>query len=124
MKQYIQNNIFLIISECADEIGEDCYVIGGYVRDIFLQRPSKDIDIVVIGNGIELAEKVAQKIGKKARLNVFKNFGTAQVKFENLEIEFVGARKESYRIDSRKPLIENGTLEDDQNRRDRAEWRR
>jgi len=118
MKQYIQNNIFLIISECADEIGEDCYVIGGYVRDIFLQRPSKDIDIVVIGNGIELAEKVAQKIGKKARLNVFKNFGTAQVKFENLEIEFVGARKESYRIDSRKPLIENGTLEDDQNRRD------
>lgn len=118
MKQYIQNNIFLIISECADEMGEDCYVIGGYVRDIFLQRPSKDIDIVVIGNGIELAEKVAQKIGKKARLNVFKNFGTAQVKFENLEIEFVGARKESYRIDSRKPLIENGTLEDDQNRRD------
>jgi len=118
MKQYIQNNIFLIISECADEIGEDCYVIGGYVRDIFLQRPSKDIDIVVIGNGIELAEKVAQKIGKKARLSVFKNFGTAQVKFENLEIEFVGARKESYRIDSRKPLIENGTLEDDQNRRD------
>jgi len=118
MKQYIQNNIFLIISECADEMGEDCYVIGGYVRDIFLQRPSKDIDIVVIGNGIELAEKVAQKIGKKARLSVFKNFGTAQVKFENLEIEFVGARKESYRIDSRKPLIENGTLEDDQNRRD------
>ncbi len=118
MKQYIQNNIFLAISECADEIGKDCYVIGGYVRDIFLQRPSKDIDIVVIGNGIELAEKVAQKIGKKARLHVFKNFGTAQIKFDHLEIEFVGARKESYRIDSRKPLVENGTLEDDQNRRD------
>jgi poly(A) polymerase len=118
MKEYIQNIVFSTIGNCADEMQQECYVIGGYVRDIFLQRPSKDIDIVVIGNGIELAEKVCKKWGKKSRLQIFKNFGTAQIKYQDMEIEFVGARKESYRADSRKPIVENGTLEDDQNRRD------
>ncbi len=118
MKEHLQHKIFEIISEAADEAGKECYVIGGYVRDIFLKRPSKDIDVVVVGSGIELAEKVAQKLGKKAHLSVFKNFGTAQVKHKDLEVEFVGARKESYLRDSRKPIVEDGTLEDDQNRRD------
>ena len=118
MKEHLQDKIFQIISETADELGKECYVIGGYVRDIFLKRPSKDIDVVVVGSGIELAEKVAQKLGKKARLTVFKNFGTAQVKHKDLDVEFVGARKESYRQDSRKPVVEDGTLEEDQNRRD------
>jgi len=118
MKEHLQDKIFQIISETADELGKECYVIGGYVRDIFLKRPSKDIDVVVVGSGIELAEKVAQKLGKKARLTVFKNFGTAQVKHKDLDVEFVGARKESYRQDSRKPVVEDGTLEDDLNRRD------
>jgi poly(A) polymerase len=118
MKEYIQNIVFSTIGTCADEMQQECYVIGGYVRDIFLQRPSKDIDIVVIGNGIELAEKVCKQWGKKSRLQIFKNFGTAQIKYQDMEIEFVGARKESYRADSRKPIVENGTLEDDQNRRD------
>jgi len=118
MKQHLQHKIFQLISETADENGLECYVIGGYVRDIFLNRPSKDIDIVVIGNGIEMAERIAEKLKKKAVLSVFKNFGTAQIKTNDLEIEFVGARKESYQRDSRKPIVENGTLEDDQNRRD------
>ena len=118
MQAYLQDKIFKIISEAADELQQECYVIGGFVRDIFLQRPSKDIDIVVVGSGIELAEKVALKLGKKAKLTVFKNFGTAQVKHADLEVEFVGARKESYQRDSRNPIVENGTLEDDQNRRD------
>jgi len=118
MKEHLQDKIFQIISETADELGKECYVIGGYVMDIFLKRPSKDIDVVVVGSGIELAEKVAQKLGKKARLTVFKNFGTAQVKHIDLDVEFVGARKESYRQDSRKPVVEDGTLEDDLNRRD------
>jgi len=118
MKEHLQHKIFEIISEAADEAGKECYVIGGYVRDIFLKRPSKDIDVVVVGSGIELAEKVAQKLGKKTHLSVFKNFGTAQVKHKDLEVEFVGARKESYQRDSRNPIVENGTLEDDQNRRD------
>ncbi len=118
MKEHLQHKIFEIISEAADEAGKECYVIGGYVRDIFLKRPSKDIDVVVVGSGIELAEKVAQKLGKKAHLSVFKNFGTAQVKHKDLEVEFVGARKESYQRDSRNPIVEDGTLEDDQNRRD------
>ncbi len=96
----------------------EAYVIGGYVRDIFLYRKSKDIDIVAVGSGIELAKAVAAKIGKRAHLSVFKNFGTAQVKAGDMEIEFVGARKESYQHDSRKPIVEDGTLEDDQNRRD------
>ena len=118
MQQYLQDKIFRIISEAADEQAKECYVIGGYVRDIFLKRESKDIDVVVVGSGIELAEAVAQKLGKKAHLTVFKNFGTAQVKLNDLEVEFVGARKESYQRDSRKPIVEDGTLEDDQNRRD------
>lgn len=118
MQQYLQDKIFKIISEAADEQAKECYVIGGYVRDIFLKRESKDIDVVVVGSGIELAEAVAQKLGKKAHLTVFKNFGTAQVKQNDLEVEFVGARKESYQRDSRKPIVEDGTLEDDQNRRD------
>lgn len=118
MKEHLQDPIFNIVSLAADEIGNDCYVIGGYVRDIFLQRPSKDIDIVVIGSGIELAEKVARRLGKKSKLTVFKNFGTAQVHYKDYDVEFVGARKESYRSDSRKPIVEDGTLEDDQNRRD------
>lgn len=118
MKEHLQDNIFNIISEAADALGKECYVIGGFVRDIFLQRPSKDIDVVVVGSGIELAEAVAKKLGKNAHLSVFKNFGTAQVKHLDLEVEFVGARKESYMRDSRKPIVEDGTLEDDQNRRD------
>ena len=118
MKQNLRNKIFRIISEAADEMNMETYVIGGYVRDIYLNRPSKDIDIVTVGSGIELAEKVAQKLNHAPRVNVFKNFGTAMLKYKNWEIEFVGARKESYQKDSRKPIVENGTLQDDQNRRD------
>ncbi len=109
---------FPLISEVADELQLEVYVIGGYVRDIFLRRASKDIDIVVVGSGIQLAKAVAEKVGRKANLSVFKNFGTAQVKTPQWELEFVGARKESYNRTSRKPIVENGTLEDDQNRRD------
>ena len=118
MKEYLQDKIFSQISDAADELQQECYVIGGYVRDIFLKRPSKDIDVVVVGSGIELAQRVAAKLGKRAKLTVFKNFGTAQVKLDELEVEFVGARRESYQRDSRKPIVEDGTLEDDQNRRD------
>lgn len=118
MKEHLNQKIFHLISDIADQHQKTCFVIGGYVRDIFLQRPSTDIDIVVLGSGIELAGQVAAALGKKAKLTVFKNFGTAQVKFQDLEIEFVGARKESYRSDSRKPIVEDGSLEDDQNRRD------
>jgi poly(A) polymerase len=118
MKEELQHPIFELISGVADENGKECYVIGGFVRDIFLRRTSKDIDIVVVGSGIELAGQVAARLGKKAKLSVFKNFGTAQIKYKDLEIEFVGARKESYMRDSRKPIVEDGSLEDDQNRRD------
>jgi poly(A) polymerase len=118
MKEHLELPIFRLISELADEINKECYVIGGFVRDLYLQRPSKDIDIVVVGSGIELAGQVAARLGKKANLAVFKNFGTAQIKYKDLEIEFVGARKESYLRNSRKPIVEDGTLEDDQNRRD------
>ena len=118
MKEHLQDRIFTLISEAADELHHECYVIGGYVRDIFLKRTSKDIDVVVVGSGIELATRVAEKLGKHAKLTVFKNFGTAQVKLNDLEVEFVGARKESYQRDSRNPIVEDGTLEDDQNRRD------
>lgn len=110
--------IFNIISEEADAINRECYVVGGFVRDIFLQRPSKDIDCVTVGSGIELAERVAKRLGRGSHLSVFRNFGTAQVKYRGLEVEFVGARKESYSHDSRKPVVEDGTIEDDQNRRD------
>lgn len=116
--EHISSKPFQIASEAADELGLEAYVIGGYVRDIYLNRPSKDIDIVAVGSGIELAKLVAKKLGHGAHLSVFKNFGTAQVKCGDLELEFVGARKESYSHDSRKPIVEDGTLEDDQNRRD------
>lgn len=118
LQSHLSSPSFRLVSEAADELGLEAYVIGGYVRDIFLNRPSKDIDIVAVGSGIELAKAVARKLGKRATLSVFKNFGTAQVKAGDLELEFVGARRESYSHDSRKPIVEDGTLEDDQNRRD------
>lgn len=118
LKQHFSDKIFRQISETADELGLECYVVGGYVRDIFLQRPSKDIDVVVVGSGIAMAEALGKRLGKGAHVSVFKNFGTAQLKYHGTEVEFVGARKESYTHDSRKPIVENGTLEDDQNRRD------
>lgn len=114
----LDNDIFHQISAVADHLDVECYVVGGYVRDLFLERPSNDIDVVVVGSGIEVAAAMKQKLGKRAYLSVFRNFGTAQIKFKGMEIEFVGARKESYSHDSRKPVVENGTLEDDQNRRD------
>lgn len=116
-KYYLDNKVFTLISDVADSLGVECYVIGGFVRDILLERPSKDIDIVVVGSGIEVAEAFS-KAWKYSTIAIFKNFGTAQVKLANQEVEFVGARKESYRSNSRKPIVENGTLEDDQNRRD------
>ncbi|MEN0055324.1 MAG: HD domain-containing protein [Mucilaginibacter sp.] len=116
MKAHLQHPVFSIISKLAAQHELQVYAIGGFVRDIFLKRPSKDIDIVIIGNGITFAEAVAAKL--KVKLAVYKNFGTASLKYQDLEIEFVGARKESYRLDSRKPIVENGTLEDDQKRRD------
>lgn len=116
MKKHLNNPVFSTISRLAAEQNVQAYAIGGFVRDIFLQRPSKDIDIVVLGNGIDFAETVARKL--KVKVSVFKNFGTASLKYHDLEIEFVGARKESYRRDSRKPIVENGTLDDDQKRRD------
>ena len=114
----LNRDIFHTISNVADKLCYECYVVGGYVRDLFLQRPSKDIDVVVVGSGIEMATQLKQVLGKKAHLSVFRNFGTAQVKYHNMEVEFVGARKESYNRNSRKPIVEDGTLEDDQNRRD------
>lgn len=113
---FLKNKIFTIVSEEAGLSGVRAFVIGGYVRDCLLGRKSKDIDIVVEGSGIELAEKVATRLG--VRLTVFKNFGTAMLRSGSIEVEFVGARKESYRSDSRKPVVEDGTLEDDQKRRD------
>jgi poly(A) polymerase len=118
MIKKLQHNIFREISKAADQMQLETYVIGGFVRDIYLNRKSKDIDIVTVGSGIELANKVAENLKNKPQVNVFKNFGTAMLKYKDLEIEFVGARKESYQSDSRKPVVENGTLEDDQNRRD------
>ena len=127
LAQILDQEIFHQISIIADRLGVECYVVGGYVRDIFLERPSNDIDVVVVGSGIAVAQALKKELGKKAHLSVFKNFGTAQVKFmrtedggtrKEYEVEFVGARKESYSHDSRKPLVEDGTLEDDQCRRD------
>ena len=113
---FLDHKIFSIVSEVASEKGVRAFVIGGYVRDCFLGRPSKDIDIVVEGSGIELAEAVGEKV--RSNVSVFKNFGTAMLRYKGIEVEFVGARKESYRRDSRKPIVEDGTLEDDQLRRD------
>ena len=118
LAQLLDKDIFHEISAVADGLGLECYVVGGYVRDLFLERPSNDIDVVVVGSGISMAEGLKQRLGKRAKLSVFRNFGTAQVKYKDLEVEFVGARKESYSHDSRKPVVEDGTLEDDQNRRD------
>ena len=118
MKTKLTHPVFKIISDAADEMGIKTYVIGGWVRDLLLNRPCKDIDIVAIGSGIDLAQRVAIKLGNRYHVNVYKNFGTAQIVYEDYDIEFVGARKESYRSESRNPVVENGTLEDDQNRRD------
>jgi poly(A) polymerase len=116
MKAHLQNSIFKKLSKLAEETQTEVYVIGGFVRDIFLQRPSKDIDILVVGNGIDFAEAAGKVL--KSKVSIFKSFGTAMLRHGELEIEFVGARKESYRADSRKPIVENGTLSDDQLRRD------
>ena len=118
MKEKLNLPVFLIIAETAKQENIQAFVIGGFVRDLILERPSQDIDVVVLGSGIDFAEKVAKNIGKNTRVKYFKNFGTARINWDGNEIEFVGARKESYRKDSRKPIVENGTLQDDQNRRD------
>lgn len=125
LAEILDKDIFHKIGEAADEMGVECYLVGGYVRDIFLERPTNDIDVVVVGSGIEVAKKLQQLLGTnpktgrpRAHLAVYRNFGTAQVKFYDTEVEFVGARKESYNRLSRKPIVEDGTLEDDQNRRD------
>lgn len=125
LAQILDKNIFHRIGEVADELGVECYLVGGYVRDIFLERPTNDIDVVVVGSGIEVATALQHKLGKnpktgrwRAHLAVYRNFGTAQVKYHDTEVEFVGARRESYDRSSRKPIVEDGTLEDDQNRRD------
>ena len=118
LAKILDRDIFHLIGDVADQMGVECYVVGGYVRDIFLERLSNDIDVVVVGSGIDVATAVKKRLGRKAHLSVFKNFGTAQVKMGDEELEFVGARRESYSHDSRKPIVEDGTLEDDQNRRD------
>lgn len=118
MFSFLQEDIFRLLSETADEHGVEAFVIGGFVRDYFLRRTSKDIDVVTLGKGIDLATKFHARLGNEASISTFKNFGTAQVKYHGYEIEFVGARKESYNRDSRKPVVEEGSLEDDQNRRD------
>ena len=118
MKKHLTHPVFKIISSVCEKENLKSYVIGGFVRDLFLHRPCKDIDIVVVGDGIEIAKKVAAKIGNETKVSIFKNFGTAMLQFEDYQIEFVGSRKESYREHSRKPIVESGTLEDDQKRRD------
>lgn len=125
LAEILNKDIFHKIGEAADGMGVECYLVGGYVRDIFLERPTNDIDVVVVGSGIEVAKKLQTLLGTnpktgrpRAHLAVYRNFGTAQVKFYDTEVEFVGARKESYNRLSRKPIVEDGTLEDDQNRRD------
>ena len=118
LAQLLDTPIFHQIGEVADHLGMECYVVGGFVRDLFLERPSKDIDCLVVGSGIQVAEELAKRLGRGAHISVFRNFGTAQVKYKGQEIEFVGARKESYSHDSRKPIVEDGTLDDDLDRRD------
>lgn len=116
-KSSLSHPVFKVVSQIAEENGIKAFVIGGFVRDLILERPSKDIDIVVLGNGLELAQLSAEKLRVK-KISLFKNFGTAHFRYKDLDVEFVGARKESYRSDSRKPIVEDGTLQDDQNRRD------
>ena len=118
LAQILDKEIFHKISDAADSLGLECYVVGGYVRDLFLERPSNDIDVVVVGSGIKVADALRRSLDRKAHISVFRNFGTAQVKYKGTEVEFVGARRESYTRGSRKPIVEDGTLEDDQNRRD------
>lgn len=118
LAERIDSTLFHTVGDTADSLDRPCYVVGGYVRDIFLCRHSKDVDFVTVGSGIEVAEAVAKKLGKGTHCNVFKNFGTAQVKHRGVELEFVGARRESYTHDSRKPIVEDGTLDDDLARRD------
>ena len=118
IKNKIDTPLFHKLTETADEMGLECYLVGGYVRDLILERPTNDIDVVVVGSGIKMAEAFSKKLGRHAHLSVFRNFGTAQVKWHGNEVEFVGARKESYQRNSRKPIVEDCTLEDDQNRRD------
>ncbi len=118
LSENIKDKIFSQIGLLADELGMECYLIGGYVRDLLLGRPSKDIDVVVVGSGISFAEALRKRLGQGAKLALFKTYGTAQVKTRELEIEIVGARRESYHHTSRNPIVEQGTLEDDQNRRD------
>lgn len=118
LSESLKKKIFRTVGELADGLDRECYAVGGYVRDIIIGRPSKDIDFVTVGSGIELAEAVAEALGRHTSLAVFRNYGTAQVKHGDLELEFVGARRESYRADSRKPIVEDGTMEDDQRRRD------
>jgi poly(A) polymerase len=117
LQKAIQNKVFRVVSECGEELGKPVFVIGGYVRDAILQRPSKDIDFVIAGSGIELAELVAKKLGA-TKVSFFKNYGTAMINHKGFDLEFVGARKESYNRESRNPIVEDGTLEDDQKRRD------
>lgn len=114
----LRRKVFSLVGGVADSIGRECYVVGGFVRDLIIGRPSKDIDFVTVGSGIELAEAVARQIGPATHLAVYRNYGTAQVHHKSLELEFVGARKESYRRDSRNPIVEDGTLDDDLSRRD------
>ena len=118
MIKFLKNPVFSMVSEEADKINQPCFVIGGFVRDLFLKRHSNDIDIVTLGSGILLAKKIAKRIGPHCTVSVFKNFGTAMIQYKGMELEFVGARKESYSHDSRNPVVEDGTLEDDQLRRD------
>ncbi|MFO7924977.1 MAG: HD domain-containing protein [Bacteroidales bacterium] len=118
MKKYLKNPVLRLISKVAFDNDTELYVVGGYVRDMIMNRPSSDLDIVVAGSGIEFARKLALAIGGNTRVSIFKNFGTAMLHYKDLEIEFVGARKESYRKNSRKPIVENGSIEDDQKRRD------
>ena len=118
LKDKINKPVFHLVGEAADDLQRECYVVGGYVRDLILNRHSKDIDFVTVGSGIELAETLAKKLGRKAKVNVYRNFGTAQVRTADMELEFVGARRESYNRNSRKPIVEDGTLDDDLSRRD------
>ena len=118
LAKILDKDIFHLISQAADSLGLECYVVGGYVRDLYLERPSKDIDCLVVGSGIRVAEQLATRLGRGAHISVFRNFGTAQLKYKGQEVEFVGARRESYSRGSRKPIVEDGTLDDDLDRRD------